>query len=53
MIAVGKMSIQLNHTSVPARDPLVSAIFLTGILALASPVRFGPFRAVALGEGGP
>jgi catechol 2,3-dioxygenase-like lactoylglutathione lyase family enzyme len=45
------MAIQLNHTIVPARDAHASATFLTEILALAPPVRFGPFWAVALENG--
>lgn len=45
------MSIQLNHTIVPARDPLVSAQFLADILGLAAPVRFGPFYGVKVDNG--
>lgn len=42
------MAIQLNHTIVPARDAKASATFLTEILGLPAPVRFGPFWAVNL-----
>lgn len=45
------MSIQLNHTIVPARDAQASARFLTEILGRDPPVRFGPFWAVALDNG--
>ncbi|HEY4366804.1 MAG TPA: VOC family protein [Steroidobacteraceae bacterium] len=42
------MAIQLNHTIVPARDPLASATFLAEILGRDAPVSFGPFWTVAL-----
>lgn len=45
------MSIQLNHTIVHARDSLASATFLSDILGLAAPVRFGPFHGVELDNG--
>lgn len=45
------MAIQLNHTIVPARDAKASATFLTEILGLRAPVRFGPFWAVTLDNG--
>ena len=46
------MTIQLNHTIVHARDAKASAQFLTEILGLrTTPVRFGPFWAVALENG--
>ena len=45
------MSIQLNHTIVPARDPLASAAFLAQILGRPAPVRFGPFYGVELDNG--
>jgi extradiol dioxygenase family protein len=45
------MPIELNHTIVPARDAQASALFLTEILGLKPPVRFGPFWAVALDTG--
>jgi catechol 2,3-dioxygenase-like lactoylglutathione lyase family enzyme len=45
------MSIALNHTIVPARDPQASAVFLAEMLGLPAPVRFGPFHGVALDNG--
>jgi catechol 2,3-dioxygenase-like lactoylglutathione lyase family enzyme len=45
------VSIQLNHTIVPARDAEASARFLAEILGREAPVRFGPFWAVALDNG--
>lgn len=45
------MSIQLNHAIVHARDSLASATFLSDILGLAAPVRFGPFHGVELDNG--
>ncbi len=42
------MAVELNHTIVPARDALASATFLTEILGLDPPKRFGPFWAVSL-----
>lgn len=45
------MPVQLNHTIVHARDPLVSATFLADMLGLAPPVRFGPFYGVELDNG--
>jgi len=45
------MSVQLNHTIVPARDPEVSAAFLSEMLGLPAPVRFGPFLGVELDNG--
>src|SRR5262245_59211798 len=45
------MSIQLNHTIVPARDAQASAVFLAEILGLDAPTRFGPFWAVSLSNG--
>jgi catechol 2,3-dioxygenase-like lactoylglutathione lyase family enzyme len=45
------MAIQLNHTIVPARDAKASATFLTEILGVREPVRFGPFWAVTLENG--
>ena len=45
------MSIQLNHTIVPARDPQASARFLAEILGRGEPVRFGPFHGVELDNG--
>ncbi|WP_437641609.1 VOC family protein [Sorangium sp. So ce854] len=45
------MSVQLNHTIVPARDKKTSATFLSEILGLAAPVPFGHFLAVQLDNG--
>jgi catechol 2,3-dioxygenase-like lactoylglutathione lyase family enzyme len=45
------MSIQLNHTIVPARDPRASAAFLAEILDRPAPVLFGPFHGVELDNG--
>lgn len=45
------MAIQLNHTIVPARDARASAIFLSEMLGLSEPVRFGPFWTVTLDNG--
>ncbi|WP_438021037.1 VOC family protein [Sorangium sp. So ce315] len=45
------MSVQLNHTIVPARDKKTSATFLSEILGLAAPVPFGHFLAVQLANG--
>jgi len=45
------MAIELNHTIVPARDALASARFLTEMLGLEPPARFGPFWAVSLSNG--
>jgi catechol 2,3-dioxygenase-like lactoylglutathione lyase family enzyme len=45
------MAVQLNHTIVPARDAHASATFLTEILGLKSPKRFGPFWCVELDNG--
>jgi [ribosomal protein S5]-alanine N-acetyltransferase len=45
------MSIQLNHTIVPARDAAASAAFLADILGLDAPTRFGPFHGVETANG--
>jgi catechol 2,3-dioxygenase-like lactoylglutathione lyase family enzyme len=45
------MSIQLNHTIVPAREPQASAQFLADILGLNAPTRFGPFHCVETANG--
>lgn len=42
------MSVALNHTIVYARDRDASAAFLTEILGLPEPTRFGPFLTVRL-----
>ena len=45
------MAVQLNHTIVVAHDSEASAAFLTEILGLAPPTRFGPFMVVATDNG--
>ncbi len=45
------MTVQLNHTIVQCRDKQRSATFLTEILGLADPVRFGPFLVVEVDNG--
>ena len=45
------MSIQLNHTIVWCRDKRKSAKFLTELLGLPKPTRFGPFLVVELANG--
>ena len=40
------MAVTLNHHIVHARDPEASARFLTEILGLPEPTRFGPFIVV-------
>jgi catechol 2,3-dioxygenase-like lactoylglutathione lyase family enzyme len=45
------MAIQLNHTIVGAKDALASATFLSEILGLPAPVRYGPFQAVFADNG--
>jgi catechol 2,3-dioxygenase-like lactoylglutathione lyase family enzyme len=45
------MPVQLNHTIVLAHDPLASATFLSEILGLPAPVRFGPFQVVDADNG--
>ena len=45
------MAIQLNHTIVHAKDAQASAQFLTEMLGLGEPVRFGPFWTVQLDNG--
>ena len=42
------MSVQLNHTIVWCRDKQKSATFLTEVLGLPSPTRFGPMLVVQL-----
>ena len=42
------MAIQLNHHIVHARDPQASAAFVTELLGLPAPTRFGPFHVVEL-----
>ena len=45
------MSIQLNHTIVSCRDQKRSATFLTEMLGLPAPKRFGPFLVVETANG--
>jgi catechol 2,3-dioxygenase-like lactoylglutathione lyase family enzyme len=45
------MPVQLNHTIVWSSDPTKSAHFLTTILGLPAPVRFGRFDVVKLDNG--
>lgn len=45
------MSVQLNHTIVWCRDKQKSANFLTELLGLPSPTRFGPMLVVQLANG--
>jgi catechol 2,3-dioxygenase-like lactoylglutathione lyase family enzyme len=45
------VTVQLNHTIVQCRDKQRSATFLTEILGLADPVRFGPFLVVEVDNG--
>lgn len=45
------MPVQLNHTVVGARDAVESATFLSEILGLPAPVRFGPFQVVNADNG--
>jgi catechol 2,3-dioxygenase-like lactoylglutathione lyase family enzyme len=42
------MAVQLNHTIVWVRDHRESAEFLTSILGLPDPTRFGPFLVLRL-----
>jgi len=46
-----EVSVQLNHTIVWCRDKQRSAVFLTEILGLPAPIRFGPFLVVELSNG--
>lgn len=45
------MAVQFNHTIVWARDRKASAEFLSGILGLPQPGRYGPFAVVELDNG--
>ena len=40
------MTVQLNHTIIPAKDKKESARFLSEVLGLPEPFPFGPFMAV-------
>jgi len=48
---IARMPVQLNHTIVHASDPLTAATFLTEILGLPAPRRFGPFWVVETANG--
>ena len=41
-----RMTVQLNHTIIPARNKKESAKFLSEVLGLPEPFAFGPFMAV-------
>jgi len=45
------MAVSFNHTLVHSRDPEGGARFLTDLLGLPAPGRFGPFLVVALENG--
>jgi catechol 2,3-dioxygenase-like lactoylglutathione lyase family enzyme len=45
------VTVELNHTIVQCRDKQWSAAFLTEILGLPDPVRFGPFLVVEVDNG--
>ena len=45
------MGVELNHTIVAVSDKEASATFLTQILGLPRPTRFGPFMVVELANG--
>ena len=45
------MPAELNHTIVAARDPEGSARFMSGILGLPAPTRYGPFMVVEAANG--
>jgi catechol 2,3-dioxygenase-like lactoylglutathione lyase family enzyme len=45
------MTIELNHTIVPARDPQASAAFYAELLGLPAPTRFAHFWAVEVDNG--
>jgi catechol 2,3-dioxygenase-like lactoylglutathione lyase family enzyme len=45
------VAVHLNHHIVHARDPEASARFMTQILGLAEPTRFGPFIVVQTANG--
>ena len=45
------MSVQLTHHIVHARDPEASAKFITEVLGLPEPTRFGPFVVVETANG--
>ena len=45
------MAVQLNHLIVQARDSQASALFMSNILGLPEPARFGPFITVEMANG--
>jgi catechol 2,3-dioxygenase-like lactoylglutathione lyase family enzyme len=45
------MPVELNHTIVHAQDAEASALFLSEVLGLAPPRRFGPFIVVDVANG--
>ena len=45
------MAVSLNHTIVHSRDPAAGARFLSEVLGLAEPKRFGPFLVVEADNG--
>jgi catechol 2,3-dioxygenase-like lactoylglutathione lyase family enzyme len=45
------MSVQLNHTIVWCRNQATSATFLSEVLGLPAPARFGPFLVVEVSNG--
>jgi catechol 2,3-dioxygenase-like lactoylglutathione lyase family enzyme len=47
----GDMAVELNHHIVHARDPEASARFLSEMLGLSPPTKFGPFDVVRVGNG--
>jgi hypothetical protein len=44
------MAVKLNHTIVAARDGNASALFLSEVLGVATPIRLGPFALVTVGD---
>lgn len=45
------MAVELNHTIVAARDQRATAAFITEILGLPTPTRFGPFLVIQTDNG--
>ena len=45
------MAVQLNHTIAHAHDAQASATFLSEMLGVAPPTRFGPFHVVEVDNG--
>jgi len=48
---VGGVAVQLNHTIAGSRDAAAGAEFLTDMLGLPAPTRFGPFHVVEVSNG--